>query len=132
MSHVIQLLAFPIWPRISDPRISLATWSIIFTAIQNDELVLHEPRLCGCSWLDCVSQSARRPTHRSCADLQTAASRAVSIYYRISRTSGGWKLVVAGSFARVSDRPSASHRAVKTDRRSPCNTRALCKRLGIV
>ena len=35
------------------------------------------------------------------------------IHYRISRTSGGWKLVVASSFARVSDRPSAPHRAIK-------------------
>ncbi len=68
--------------------------------------------------MDRVSQSARRPTHRSRADLQTAASRAVSIHYHISRTSGGWKLVVASSFARVSDRPSAPHRAIKPDRSS--------------
>src|SRR5688572_15296696 len=73
------------------------------------------------------SQSARRPTHSSRADLQTAASRAVSIHYRISRTSGGWKLVVAGSFAWVSDRPSAPHRTIKPDTSGRCNTRALCK-----
>jgi hypothetical protein len=56
MPHLIQLLAFPIWPRISGPRISLATWSIIFTAIQNDELILHEPHLCGRCWLDRINR----------------------------------------------------------------------------
>jgi hypothetical protein len=48
MPHLIQLLAFPIWPKTSDLRISPATWSITFTAIQNNELVIHEPHLCGC------------------------------------------------------------------------------------
>src|SRR5215510_6313604 len=55
------------------------TWNITFTAILNNELIVHEPRLCGCCWLDRVSKSARYATHRSRADLQTTASRAVSI-----------------------------------------------------
>jgi len=132
MPQLIQLLAFPISPRISDPRIFPATWNITFTAIQNNELVVHESRLCGCCWLDRVSQSTRLPTDSSRADLQTTASRAVSIHYRISRPSGGWKLVVARSFARINDQPSAPHRAIKPDRSGTCNSRSLCKRLGIV
>ena len=43
------------------------------------------------------------PTHSSRAGLQTTASRAVSIHYRISRPSGGWKLFVASSFARITE-----------------------------
>ena len=94
MPHLIQLLAFPIWPRISDPRISPATWNITFTAIQNNELVVHEPPLCGCCWLDRVRKWAKYPTRRSRADLQTLLQDPCQ--YSISRTSGGWKLKLRG------------------------------------
>ena len=51
----------------------------------------------------------------------------MSVHYGISCTSGGWKLVVASSFARVSNRPSAPHRAIKPDRSGSRNTRTLRK-----
>src|SRR5215213_2675979 len=101
MLHPIQLLAFPIWPRISTrgslPQlVTLPLRPSKTINLSSTNLVYVD----AAGWIALVNR--RDVLHLSRADLQTAASRAVSIHYCISRTSGGWKLVVSGSFARVS------------------------------
>jgi len=83
-----------------DPRISPATWNITFTAIQNNKLIVHEPRLCGCCWMDRVSQSARRPTPKPCGFTNSGFKSSVnsllhqSYFWRLE--TGCLRLLCAG------------------------------------